>query len=263
MAISRKTLEKISVILNPNVTHKALIEFLVLNGNPNGDPATGGVRLDSDAHALVSDVATKRKIRDYVEGQLGRKLFISRYIQDHQEECEAAGIVGKGDTVLLKDWARHHNATTAKAAVETFWDVRMCGGVLGVDDKKKHQILGPVQLHKISSLDVVEERVFDITRLASEVKGQARTMGKMTYVPFAEFHQPLIYTGHLGKNHNVSSEDMLDLWEATINGFDYRPSTMRGNQRCVRLTIRTYPNAIGALEEGEKPVVTVIENPDI
>ena len=47
-------------------------EFLYLfdceNGNPNGDPDAGNApRLDpEDMHGLVSDVALKRRIRNYV-----------------------------------------------------------------------------------------------------------------------------------------------------------------------------------------------------
>src|SRR5580700_690089 len=48
-------------------------EFLMLfdceNGNPNGDPDSGNApRVDpEDMHGLVSDVAIKRRIRNYVQ----------------------------------------------------------------------------------------------------------------------------------------------------------------------------------------------------
>lgn len=48
-------------------------EFLFLfdceNGNPNGDPDAGNApRIDpEDMHGLVSDVAVKRRVRNYVQ----------------------------------------------------------------------------------------------------------------------------------------------------------------------------------------------------
>jgi hypothetical protein len=52
-------------------------EFLFLfdceNGNPNGDPDAGNApRLDpEDMHGLVSDVALKRRVRNYVQAAMG------------------------------------------------------------------------------------------------------------------------------------------------------------------------------------------------
>jgi CRISPR-associated protein Csd2 len=46
------------------------------NGNPNGDPDAGNApRIDpQDMHGLVSDVALKRRIRNYVQMARGNKL---------------------------------------------------------------------------------------------------------------------------------------------------------------------------------------------
>ena len=48
--------------------HEFVLYFDVANGNPNGDPDAGNMpRLDPEtSHGLVSDVALKRKIRNYV-----------------------------------------------------------------------------------------------------------------------------------------------------------------------------------------------------
>lgn len=254
--LKRENIQKYSAILNPNVTHKATVEFTVKNGVPNGDPNTGGARLDSDNHALVTGVATKRKVRDYAEGQLKRTLYVSRFLQEQKND---PGMEASGKCVLLKDWARFKGVNSAESAVQTFWDVRLFGAVIGEADAKE-QILGPVQVGICRSEAPVADQVITITRMASETKDQARTMGTFAFVPEATFKQKVIYTGHLGINHKVSSEDLLDLWESLINGFDYRPSTMRGEQVCVKLTINTYPNALGALDEGEKPLTTVISN---
>ena len=54
--------------------------FDVANGNPNGDPDAGNMpRMDPETQkGLVSDVAIKRKVRDYVHmrEEEGRRIFI-------------------------------------------------------------------------------------------------------------------------------------------------------------------------------------------
>ena len=49
--------------------HDILVLFDVTNGNPNGDPDAGNLpRVDPETmQGLVSDVAIKRKVRDYVD----------------------------------------------------------------------------------------------------------------------------------------------------------------------------------------------------
>src|SRR5260221_8019722 len=49
--------------------HEFVLFFDVKNGNPNGDPDAGNLpRMDpEDGHGLVSDVAIKRRLRNYVQ----------------------------------------------------------------------------------------------------------------------------------------------------------------------------------------------------
>jgi len=53
------------------------------NGNPNGDPdAANAPRIDpEDLHGLVSDVALKRRIRNYVQAAKGNEMPNAIYIQ--------------------------------------------------------------------------------------------------------------------------------------------------------------------------------------
>ena len=54
--------------LNPNVRHDFVLLFDVLDGNPNGDPDGGNMpRTDVEtSQGLVTDVALKRKVRNYI-----------------------------------------------------------------------------------------------------------------------------------------------------------------------------------------------------
>jgi CRISPR-associated protein Csd2 len=60
-----------------NITNRYEILFLFdcENGNPNGDPDAGNApRIDpEDMHGLVSDVALKRRVHNYVQAAMGNQ----------------------------------------------------------------------------------------------------------------------------------------------------------------------------------------------
>ncbi|NJL51262.1 MAG: type I-C CRISPR-associated protein Cas7/Csd2 [Hydrococcus sp. SU_1_0] len=64
--------------LDPSKRHDFVLLFDVTNGNPNGDPDADNLpRIDPETMlGLVTDVALKRKVRDYVAGQLEQPIFI-------------------------------------------------------------------------------------------------------------------------------------------------------------------------------------------
>ncbi|MCR4420299.1 MAG: type I-C CRISPR-associated protein Cas7/Csd2 [Clostridia bacterium] len=66
------------VCLKGDKRHEFILLFDVKSGNPNGDPDAGNMpRIDPETmHGLVTDVAIKRKIRDYAALVLGKDIFI-------------------------------------------------------------------------------------------------------------------------------------------------------------------------------------------
>lgn len=81
--------------LDPSKRHDFIFLFDVNNGNPNGDPDSGNMpRIDPETnHGFVTDVALKRKVRDYVAMVQGKEIFIqsktalnSLYFQAMKEE---------------------------------------------------------------------------------------------------------------------------------------------------------------------------------
>ena len=70
------------ICIDPKRRHEFVYLFDVTNGNPNGDPDGGNMpRIDPETnHGLVTDVALKRKVRDYVsltqQDKEGYKIFI-------------------------------------------------------------------------------------------------------------------------------------------------------------------------------------------
>jgi CRISPR-associated protein Csd2 len=63
---------------DPSKRMDFILLFDVKNGNPNGDPDAGNLpRMDpTTGHGIVTDVCIKRKVRDYMSGVLGRKIYI-------------------------------------------------------------------------------------------------------------------------------------------------------------------------------------------
>jgi CRISPR-associated protein Csd2 len=80
-----------TVHLNPQFRHDFVLLFDVLDGNPNGDPDGGNMpRTDAEtSHGLVTDVALKRKIRNYVatygeyEASEEQKTRLNIFVEHH------------------------------------------------------------------------------------------------------------------------------------------------------------------------------------
>jgi len=70
---------------SPTVANRYEFIFLFdcVNGNPNGDPdAANAPRIDpQDMHGLVSDVALKRRIRNYVHAAFGDQPGYTIFVQ--------------------------------------------------------------------------------------------------------------------------------------------------------------------------------------
>jgi len=64
--------------LDPTKRHEFVLLFEVKDGNPNGNPDAGNLpRIDPETgHGIVTDVSVKRKVRDYLQRELGIPIFI-------------------------------------------------------------------------------------------------------------------------------------------------------------------------------------------
>src|SRR5437588_11689531 len=69
---------------DPSKRHDFAFLIDVTNGNPNGDPDAGNLpRVDPETmHGLVTDVAIKRKVRDWVDITHGSKEGYKIYVQN-------------------------------------------------------------------------------------------------------------------------------------------------------------------------------------
>ena len=236
-------------------------EFLFLfdceNGNPNGDPDAGNApRIDpEDMHGLVSDVALKRRIRNYVQMARGNKMphaiFVehatnlnTKIVRAHEEtegglQTGKKG-AGKEKVALAKGWM-----------CRNFYDVRTFGAVMSTGPNAG-QVRGPVQLAFARSLDPVLPLDISITRMAvaEDVKGaksaadytkweadqpedKLRTMGRKALIPYGLYLARGFISAHLARapeegGTGFTDDDLALLWEAILNMYEHDRSASKG-----------------------------------
>src|SRR5688572_12573338 len=114
--------------------HDFVLLFDVADGNPNGDPDAGNFpRVDPNTmEGLVTDVAIKRKVRDWVDLARGDEGRFKIYIQSggpalnalHRRAYADLGIQStgtrqtRGDVDRARDWM-----------CQNFYDIRVFGAV--------------------------------------------------------------------------------------------------------------------------------------
>ncbi|MEJ2411366.1 MAG: type I CRISPR-associated protein Cas7, partial [Novosphingobium sp.] len=117
--------------------YEFVLYFDVTNGNPNGDPDAGNMpRLDPETNqGLVSDVALKRKVRNFValvgEEKPGFEIYMSEgaTLNNQHKKAWAAVLpdVTKDEEFkkLPKDQQKSRELTAWMCA--NFWDIRAFG----------------------------------------------------------------------------------------------------------------------------------------
>jgi len=231
-------------------------EFLFLfdceNGNPNGDPDAGNTpRIDpEDMHGLVSDVALKRRIRNYVQiargNQMPHAIFVehatnlnTKIVRAHEEteggfQTGKKG-AGKDKVALARDWM-----------CRSFFDVRTFGAVMSTGPNAG-QVRGPVQIAFARSLDPVLPLDVSITRMAvaENVRGakssadytkweadqpedKLRTMGRKALIPYGLYQARGFISAHLAQQTGFSDDDLALLWEAILNMYEHDRSASKG-----------------------------------
>ncbi len=228
-------------------------EFLFLfdceNGNPNGDPDSGNApRVDPQTMlGLVSDVALKRRVRNYV--QMARKneapyaIFVehatnlnTKIVRAHEQT--SGGLVegaGRDKVALARQWM-----------CATFYDVRTFGAVMSTGPNAG-QVRGPVQFAFARSLDPILPLDASITRMAvaEDVKGaksgadyekwevkqpedKLRTMGRKSLIPYGLYMGKGFISAHLAEGTGFTDDDLKLFWEALLNMYEHDRSASKG-----------------------------------
>lgn len=230
--------------------------FDIRNGNPNGDPDNGNMpRIDSDTQrGLVTDVALKRKIRNYVDLTRGGEAPWRIYMREkavlndtHGEAYAAKGL--KPDAKKLPK--EEEGRAITRWMCDNFFDIRTFGAVM-TTEVNAGQVRGPVQLSFAESIDQILPQEITITRSSVTNERDAakeRTMGRKFIVPYGLYrchgYVSASLAGDATKGTGFSEEDLATLFEALCNMFEHDRSAARMEMNMQSLIVFKHENALG------------------
>lgn len=237
------------------ITHRYEFVYLfdVVNGNPNGDPDAGNLpRLDPETNkGLVTDVALKRKIRNYValekEGAAGHAIYMqekSVLNNQHKRAYSALGIE-HDPKKLPKDEAKARDLTAWMC--KNFYDVRTFGAVM-TTEVNSGQVRGPVQIAFATSVEPVLPLEIAITRVAvtnEKDLEKERTMGRKHVLPYGLYRAHGFVSAKLAERTGFSGDDLDLLWRALINLFEHDRSAARGEMAARKLIVFEHEHPMG------------------
>lgn len=227
--------------------------FDVANGNPNGDPDAGNLpRLDPETNrSLVTDVALKRKIRNYValekEGAPGFAIYMQErsILNNQHKQAYAALSIEHEAKKLPKDEAKARELTAWMCA--NFFDVRTFGAVM-TTEVNAGQVRGPVQLAFATSVEPVVPLEVSITRVAvtnEKDLEKERTMGRKHILPYGLYRAHGFVSAKLAERSGFSEDDLALLWRSLVNLFEHDRSAARGEMAARRLIVFKHENPMG------------------
>ena len=252
-------------------------EFLYLfdceNGNPNGDPDAGNSpRIDpEDMHGLVSDVAIKRRIRNYVQMKHGNgegyAIFVAHSTNLNRPIAAAheatggapAGGGNRSQVGKARDWM-----------CQQFFDVRTFGAVMSTG-ANAGQVRGPVQVAFSRSIDPIFPMDAAITRMAvaekvkdaksvadylaweeKQEEDSLRTMGRKSLISYGLYATKGFVSANLAQGTQFTDADLNELWEALANMFDHDRSASKGVMACRDLFVFKHVGTDTDLVQREK-----------
>lgn len=258
-------------------------EFLYLfdceNGNPNGDPDAGNSpRIDpEDMHGLVSDVALKRRVRNYIQTAFGNEapnaIFVehstnlNRAILLAHEKTAGKAPEMESEKEAAEEIAGSKSSKKSKAPKSKvlpardwmcaqFYDVRTFGAVMSTG-ANAGQVRGPVQIAFSRSVDPILPLDLSITRMAiaedvptaktsaqmldweNNVKPELklRTMGRKALIPYGLYVAKGFVSAHLAKGVAFTEIDLTNLLAALKGMWDHDRSASKGVMSCRGLYV--------------------------
>ena len=252
--------------MTKTISHRrdfALI-FDVRDGNPNGDPDAGNMpRIDPETgNGLVTDVALKRKVRNYVQMSRADEEGFEIYVKEkavlnwqHQRAHDKlpddklpakkkASKKAQTKEEKAKEKSRERAAIRqAKEAkekertawmCENFYDIRAFGAMMATK-VNCGQVRGPVQMTFARSIGPVAALEYSITRMAVTTEEEAekqdggnRMMGRKHAIPYGLYRAHGFVSAHFAAQTGFSEADLALFWEALENMFDHDRSAARG-----------------------------------
>ena len=237
-------------------------EFLYLfdceNGNPNGDPDAGNApRIDpEDMHGLVSDVALKRRVRNYVQAAFGNAAPNAIFVEhatNLNKSITAAHVATHGAPGGGGNRVQVNNARSWMC--QQFFDVRSFGAVMSTG-ANAGQVRGPIQVSFSRSVDPILPMDASITRMAvaekvagattvqhyetwenNQEEDKLRTMGRKALIPYGLYVAKGFVSANLAVGTGFSDDDLQHLWDALSNMWDHDRSASKGVMSCRGLYV--------------------------
>ena len=223
-----------------------------INGNPNGDPDMGNSpRMDpEDMHGYITDVAIKRRIRNYIqtafEGQDGMSIIM-------QNATNINKFIAKAKETAGVDFAAKDKESIYKARQEAcamFYDVRTFGAVLSTGPNAG-QVRGPVQIAFAKSVDAILPLDISITRMVvadgdkdkdsayyealekDTPEDKLRTMGRKQFISYGLYEVRGFISANLAAETGFDDADLKALFEAILNMYEHDRSASKGEMSVI------------------------------
>lgn len=245
---------------SPAITNRYDFVFLfdVHNGNPNGDPDAGNMpRMDPETgHGLVTDVAIKRKIRNYVAMAKGDTPGYDIYMRDgavlNAQHRKAYAHFGIEPDTKSKKAPKDKAEELTRWMCDNFFDIRAFGAVMSTE-VNAGQVRGPVQFTFAESIDAIVPMEISITRSSvtneKDAEKNDRTMGRKHIVPYGLYRTHGFINARLAndarKGTGFSEADLGWLWEALTAMFDYDRAAARGEMTARSLIVFKHDSDLG------------------
>lgn len=232
-------------------------EFLFLfdceNGNPNGDPDAGNApRIDpEDQHGLVSDVALKRRVRNYVQIARGNQMPNAIFVEHATNLNTKIALAHESTNGKVTKGPNKEKVSAARRWMcNSFYDVRCFGAVMSTG-ANAGQVRGPVQFAFAKSLDPVLPMDISVTRVAkvprpadkientasseqqlawekSQPEDTLRDMGRKNLIPYGLYAAKGFISAHLAQETGFGADDLALLWESLQNMYEHDRSASKG-----------------------------------
>jgi CRISPR-associated protein Csd2 len=225
----------------------------VVNGNPNGDPDMGNSpRIDpQDMHGYITDVAIKRRIRNYIQSAYddrnGMTIMMQNAININKKIAQAKELA----EVDLKAKDKDNISKARKKACSMFYDVRAFGAVMSTGPNAG-QVRGPVQLTFAKSVDPILPLDISITRMcnAENLKDAAtykeyedweqkqdsdklRTMGRKQFISYGLYEARGFISANLANETGFDENDLKVLFESILNMYEHDRSASKGEMSVI------------------------------
>ena len=239
--------------------------FDVKDGNPNGDPDAGNMpRIDAETgHGLVTDVALKRKVRNFVglvkECAPPHDIYIKEkgvLERTHRAAYEAIGasdeLADDGKAGKKKRKGSEDSVRLARDWIcKNFFDVRTFGAVMSTG-VNCGQVRGPVQMTFARSAEPIVATEHSITRMAVATEAEAekqdgdnRTMGRKHTVPYGLYRSHGFVSAFLAKQTGFGAEDLELFFKALEDMFEHDRSAARGQMATRGLYVFKHESELG------------------